>query len=136
MTKLRLATLAALPLVLTACGQSYDSVTDLKDALIEAGLDCDVFQQVEPSGRSSGHGSCSPEDEDLELYGFGMDIYPSEEDTTAAVASWDDVPIPYCLAYGEDWSVSFNTGDTSYDRDNCDLVADRLGGAVKQGDGQ
>jgi hypothetical protein len=28
MTKLKLAALAAMPLVLTACGQTYDSVTD------------------------------------------------------------------------------------------------------------
>jgi hypothetical protein len=94
-------------------------------------LDCEVFSQAEGSGRSIAHGSCQPADEELQaVAGFGMDLYEDREETEAAIAEWseyDDL-IPYCLVYGDDWSVSFTTGDAN--DSNCQLAADRLDGEI------
>ena len=106
-------------------GTDYESVPDLVKALQGVGIACPVFTEVEPPGDSSaGHGSCWTAD-NAPL--FGMDVYGSARDRDKGIDSWSEVAVPYCIAFGEQWSVSF-AGDAN-DPD-CEAIADRLNGQV------
>ena len=85
-------------------GPDYESVPDLVKALRGAGIACPVFTEVEPPSRSSaGHGSCWTAD-NASL--FSMDVYGSEKDREEGIASWSEAPVPYCIAFGQQWSVN------------------------------
>ncbi len=108
-------------------GPDYESVPDLVKALRSVGIPCPVFTEVEPpNGNSAGHGSCWTAD-NASL--FSMDVYGSAKDREEGIASWSEVAIPYCIAFGEQWTVSF-AGDAN-DPD-CEAIADRLNGQVKR----
>ncbi len=106
-------------------GTDYKSVPDLVKALRTAGIACPVFTEVEPpSDSSAGHGSCWTADND---FLFDVDLYGSTKDRDKGIASRSDVPVPYCIVFGEQWSVSL-AGDAN-DPD-CNAIADRLDGQV------
>lgn len=85
------AALAGVVLATAGCGSSQtDTVNDLGDVIVEAGLSCQVYSQVSPSGPYAGHGSCRPRDDDRGG-GCGLDGYDSEEDWAADHAAGEDV---------------------------------------------
>ncbi len=102
-TRAGLVVTVAAVLGLTACGTGRPgTVAELRDALVAAGVPCDHFSEVSPSGRSAGHGSCrqSPDDP----YGMGLDVYDDDADRAAEVAAYADLGVG-CTVYGPAWSV-------------------------------
>lgn len=106
-------------------GADYESVPDLVKALRTAGIACPVFTETEPPrDNSARHGACWTAENELL---FDVDMYGSAEDRDKGIASRPDVHIPYCIVFGEQWSVSL-AGDAN-DPD-CKAIADRLNGQV------
>src|SRR3954453_19884491 len=118
-----------LTLALAACGGgSYDSVEALKNAVVkDANQECPEFMQVDPSGYSAGHGSCK--DSSFPDSGFCLDIFKSNDDRDKDIASLKDLPIAWCVAYGDGWAVTF-TGTP--EDPNCKVVADKMNAEVKR----
>ena len=113
---------------LSGCGGTdYESVPDLVKSLRSAGIDCPLLTEAQPpNGGAVDHGSCwTSNNQSL----FEVDVYGSANDRDRTITSWSGVA-PYCVAYGEHWTVRL-LGDAN--DPTCDAIADRLDGQVKRG---